>query len=99
MIYLGEPCELFDIPALDDYLVLDVDAMPSIQPLGSPELPSTPSDIHNPPLCVSPPLPLSEETPDGELPTVSITSGQTTIESSSVTSAVIAVAPHDIVKL
>jgi hypothetical protein len=47
---------------------------------------------------VSPPLPLSKETPDGELPTISITSGQTTIESSNVTSAVVAVAPHDIVK-
>jgi Homeodomain len=72
--------------------------MSSIQPSASPELPSTPRDIQNPPLCVSPPLPLSEETPNGELPTVSITSGQTTIESSSVTSAIVAVAPHDIVK-
>lgn len=78
---------------MDDFLVLDADAMPSIQPSASPELPSTPRDIQNPPLCMSPPLPLSEETP-GELPTVSITSGQTTIESSSV----VAVAPDDIVK-
>jgi hypothetical protein len=80
---------------LDDCLVLGADATPSS---ASPELPSTPTppDIQNPALCVSPPLPLSKETPDGELPTISITSDQTTIESSSVTSAVVAVTPHDV---
>ena len=69
---------------LDDCLVPGADAIPSS---ASSELPSTPCDVQNP---------LSEETPDGELPTVSMTFDQTTIESSSVTSSI--VTPHNIEK-
>jgi hypothetical protein len=73
-------------PRSDDCLVTGADAMSSIQPSATIELPSTPQ--------IS--LPLSEETPannDGEPPTASITFDETTIESSSVVTE--AAAPLD----